>query len=348
MRAIVITAQGPDVPANLRLITDAPEPMPPPPGHAQVKTLASALNHLDLWVGKGVPGLKLTYPRVSGSDACGQVVRVGEGVDPAWVGRRVILDAAVVVPEPRRPDDGPAPHVPDFELLGEHHDGTHRECFNAPVANLQPIAPDAPPADAAAFGLVHLTAYSMMIGKGDLRAGQWVLITGIGGGVAGAALGIARWRGARTIVTSRAQAKLDAARALGADHGVLDTGEDWSKEVRRITGGRGVDMAVDSSGKATHLRCIKSLSRGGTYVTPGCTSGPDATTDLARIFWNQLRIIGSTMGTPDEFAQVAALYRAGALRPVVDRVFAPGEAQAAWSRLAAGEQMGKIVIDWSR
>jgi NADPH:quinone reductase-like Zn-dependent oxidoreductase len=348
MRAIVITAPGPDVPANLRLVHDAPEPPPPPPGHAQVRTLASALNHLDLWVGRGVPGLSLTYPRVSGSDACGQVVGVGEGVDPAWIGRRVILDAAIVVPEPRRPDDGPAPGVPAYELIGEHHDGTHREHFNAPIANLQPVGPDAPPTDAAAFGLVHLTAYSMMIGKGDLRAGQWVLITGIGGGVAGAALGIARWRGARTIVTSRSASKLDAARALGADHTLLDSGEDWSKEVRRITGGRGVDMAVDSTGKATHLRCVKALARGGVYVTPGCTSGPDATTDLARIFWHQLRIIGSTMGTPDEFAQVAALYRAGALRPVVDRVYAPGEARAAWSRLAAGEQMGKIVLDWTR
>src|SRR5262249_27783074 len=155
--------------------------------------------------------------------------------------------------------------------------------------------------------------------------GQSVLITGIGGGVALAAMAIALHMGCPVIVTSRHQWKLDRARELGAIATVLDQAQDWSKEVRAWSGGGGagggVDLAVDSSGKATHMKCLKSLARGGAYVTPGCTSGPDATTDLARIFWNQLRILGSTMGTNTEFAEVAALYRAGKLKPVIDKTF---------------------------
>jgi len=139
---------------------------------------------------------------------------------------------------------------------------------------------------------------------------------------------------------------LDKAKELGADFVVLDKGQDWSKEVRGWTAKRGVDMAVDSSGKATHLNCIKALARGGAYVTPGCTSGPDAVTDLARIFWNQLRLLGSTMGSNEEFQEVGALFRAGKLRGVVDRVFAASDAVAAYQRLEAGEQFGKVVLRW--
>jgi NADPH:quinone reductase-like Zn-dependent oxidoreductase len=186
----------------------------------------------------------------------------------------------------------------------------------------------------------------MMVTKGGLRPGQTVLITGIGGGVATSALAIARHLGCPVAVTSRHQWKLDRARELGASSLFLDSGQDWSKDVRAWTGKRGVDMAVDSSGKATHLSCIKSLARGGAYVTPGCTSGPDAVTDLARIFWNQLRILGSTMGSNAEFGEVAALLRAGALSPVVDRVYPAREARQAYARLESAEQFGKIVLTW--
>jgi NADPH2:quinone reductase len=160
------------------------------------------------------------------------------------------------------------------------------------------------------------------------------------------ALAIARHFGCETIVTSRHQSKLDRARALGADHTVLDAGADWSREVRQITGRRGVDLCVDSIGKSIHGSCIKSLARGGTYATPGCTSGPDATTDLARIFWNQLRILGSTMGSNDEFASLAAMLNAGKLAPVVDKVFPADKGPQAYAHLAASQQMGKVVIDW--
>jgi NADPH:quinone reductase-like Zn-dependent oxidoreductase len=205
---------------------------------------------------------------------------------------------------------------------------------------------DADPVMAAAFGLCALTAWSIMVTKGRLASGQSILITGIGGGVATSALAIARQRGCPVAVTSRHVWKLEKAKALGADLCVLDQGQDWSKEVRAWTNKRGVDMAVDSSGRATHLNCIKSLARGGAYVTPGCTSGPDATTDLARIFWNQLRLLGSTMGSNAEFREVVSLFRAGTLSPVVDKVFAPEEFKDAYGRLEGGEQFGKIVMRW--
>ncbi len=347
MRAIVVQQRGTPVAPNIKFVEDWPEPKSPAAGQVLIRTLATAFNQMDLWVGRGVPGLELDYPRVSGCDACGFVEAVGDGVDKNWLGKRVIVNAAVVIPQPVRAGDPPASTLaPIYELIGEHHNGMLCERFLAPAANLAEVSDEADPADAAAFGLCALTAYSMMVTKADLKAGQSVLITGIGGGVATSALSIARHLGCRTIVTSRHQWKLDRAKKLGADAGVLDSGQDWSKEVRSLTGKRGVDMAVDSSGKATHLNCIKSLARGGTYVTPGATSGPDATTDLARIFWNQLRLLGSTMGTNDEFREVAALFSAGKIAPVVDHVFEAKDAVKAYERLEAAEQFGKIVVKW--
>lgn len=347
MRAILIQKQGAPVAPNIGTSSSWAEPSAPAPGQALVRTEASALNHMDLWVGMGIPGIDMTYPRISGCDACGRVEAVGTGVDPAWVGRRVIVNAAYDVARPVRPGDPPATsYIPDMQLIGEHINGMHCERFLAPASNLAEVGESVDPAEAAAFGLTFLTAWSMMFTKGRLRPGQSVLITGIGGGVALAALSIAKWLACPVVVTSRHQWKLDKAKAMGADHGVLDTGEDWSKEVRKWSNGRGVDMACDSTGKPTHLPSIKSLARGGAYVTPGNTGGPQATTDLARIFWNQLRVLGSTMGTNDELRELAALFRAGKLRATVDSVHKWQDAQKAWQRLEAAEQFGKVVIDW--
>ncbi|MFM1823841.1 MAG: hypothetical protein RI967_2107 [Planctomycetota bacterium] len=344
MRAIVIERQGSPVLPHVRLVEDHPDPVANA-GEAVVRTEAAALNHLDLWVGRGLPGIDIRYPAISGSDGAGVVESVGAGVDPAWVGRRVLLNAAVPKPDPAHPDLRPAPS--DIFMIGEHGAGCLAERFAAPVANLLPIG-DADPVEAAAFGLTHLTAWRMMVTQAGLRAGMSVLVTGIGGGVALAALAIARHFGCEVLVTSRHAAKLERAKALGAAHGILDEGQDWSKEVRRLTGRRGVDLCVDSVGKAIHGPCIRSLARGGTFATCGATTGPDATTDLTRIFWNQLRLVGSTMGDMREFREVVALFRSGAIRPVVDRVFAPAEGRDAFARLEAGEQFGKLVVDWRR
>lgn len=362
MRAVVIEKQGAPVAPNVKAVSDWPdltsgpgadltESGAPKPGEALLRVKASALNHMDLWVGMGLPGVDRPFPRITGCDVCAVVERVGDGVDPAWVGKRVMLNAKHEIVRPRRFDDPPgAALLPDYELIGEHTHGAHRERFCAPVANLA-WAGERGAEEAAAFGLGALTAWSAMVTKGGLRPGQSVLITGIGGGVATAALAIAKWMGCPTCVTSRRQEKLDKARTLGATWTILDTGSkdkpaDWSKDARAFTNKRGFDMAVDSTGKATHLNCIKSLARGGAYVTFGATTGADATTDLSRIFWNQIRVIGSTMGSNEDFQQVAALFRAGALSPVLDKVFAWSDARQAWDRLEKAEQFGKIVLRW--
>lgn len=342
MRAIVITKQGSPVAPNVKMVSDWPEPQPKA-GEAVVRAEASALNHLDLWIGQGLPGLNLTYPRIGGSDGAGIVESVGDGVDRAWIGRRVLLNAAVPQPQPPHPDQMPA--NPEIIMIGEHVNGTLAAKFSAPVANLLEIG-ETDPVEAAAFGLTFLTGWRMLVSRARLRAGQTILITGIGGGVATACLAIARHFSCVTIVTSRHQSKLDRAKKIGADHVILDSGSDWSKDVRSLTGKRGVDVVADSVGKAVHMACIKSLARGGTLVTCGNTSGADAVTDLARIFWNQLSILGSTMGDMQEYREVVSLLRRGALKPVIDQVFAPADAAKAYARLEGAEQFGKIVIKW--
>ncbi|NNM24644.1 MAG: zinc-binding dehydrogenase, partial [Phycisphaerales bacterium] len=341
MRAAVLTTQGQPVAANVELREW--HDVEPGPGEVRVRTEASALNHLDLWVGRGVPGADLEFPRISGSDGCGIVDAVGEEVDAAWEGQRVVLNAAVMADAPPRPGVTPTSGVP--AVIGEHSHGTMAARFLAPVRNVLAIG-DADPVAAAAFALSHLTAWRMLVTRARLRAGQSVLIPGIGGGVALALLGIARHFGCHIIVTSRSPEKLARAQELGAHAGVLDAGEDFSREVRRLTGRRGVDVCADSVGKAIHGSCLRALARGGTFVTCGCTTGPDATTDLARIFWNQLSVLGSTMGDMAEFRAVTSLFSSGALSPVIDSCHTPDAAPAAYARLESGEHFGKVVIDW--
>ncbi len=342
MRAITVIESGAPVTPNVRVLENIAVPEPGR-GEVRIKTEAAALNHLDLWVGQGIPGVDRPYPRTTGSDGVGLVEVVGEGVDSEWIGKRVMLNAAIAAPQEGTPGRAPAGEL--FHLIGEQVPGCLAEFFVAPASNLLAVG-DVDPIEAAAFGLTHLTAWRMLVTKANVGPGQSVLIPGIGGGVALASLAIARHLGASSIVTSRSQAKLDRAVKLGADHAILDTGEDFSREVRRITAGRGVDVCAESVGAAIHVACIKSLARGGTLVTCGCTSGAAAATDLARIFWNQLSIQGSTMGSMPEFRAVSALFVAGALRPVIDSVHSPEDAAVAYGRLEAGEQFGKVVVDW--
>ncbi len=342
MNAAVITKEGTPVSDNVQLVDDWND-LSPNAGEVVIKTETSALNHLDLWVGVGMPGLNLTYPRISGSDGCGIVSAIGQDVDEAWLGKRVLLNAAVRQPESILPDASPVPE--DIRMIGEHDHGTNAEYFLAPVQNVLAVG-DADPVEAAAFGLAHLTAWRMLLTRAKLQAGQTVLITGIGGGAALAAFNICKHFGCKTIVTSRHQWKLDKALALGADEIVLDKGEDWSREVRGLTNKRGVDICVDSVGGNLHFPIIKSLARGGTLVTCGCTAGATPKTDLARIFWNQLSIVGSTMGNMDEFRSVLSLFQNG-MRSVVDSVHDAVDAQTAFARLESGEQFGKVVLRWA-
>ena len=343
MKAVVIAKQGTPVSPNVQVVDDWPDPTAAS-SEVLVKTEASALNHLDLWIGRGLPGLDFEYPRITGSDGCGTIEAVGAGVDESWIGKRIALNAAV--PQPDAPLPGVDASSGDIRMIGEHDPGTMAEKFVAPVANVACVG-DVEATDAAAYALTHLTAWRMLMTRAGLRCGQSVLITGIGGGVALACLNIAKHLGCKTIVTSRHQSKLDQAANLGADHGILDTGEDWSREVRQITSKQGADICADSIGKAVHLSCIKSLARGGVFVTCGCTTGPDATTDLARMFWNQCSIMGSTMGDMDEFRQAISLLNSGAIKPVVDSVHDANDAAKAYERLESGDHFGKVVIRWN-
>ncbi|MFZ4642947.1 MAG: zinc-binding dehydrogenase [Phycisphaerales bacterium] len=343
MKAIVVQQRGNPVSPNVALVTDRPKPQPQS-GEVLVRTEASALNSLDLWVGRGLPGLDTQYPFSSGSDGAGRVEEVGAGVDRAWIGRRILLNAAVIQDAPAHPDRFASGE--DIRMIGEHSPGTMGEFFCAPAKNVLDIG-DTDPIQAAAFGLTHLTAWRMLMSRAQLRAGMTILVTGIGGGVAVALLNIAKHFGCTVIVTSRHQWKLDRARELGAVHGILDDGSDWSKTVRTLTGKRGVDIVADSIGKAVHSQCVRSLVRGGVFVTCGATTGGDATTDLARMFWNQLTFMGSTMGDMDEFRAVTTFLRSGEMLPIVDSIQKPHFAKKAYERLESGEQFGKILIDWA-
>ena len=337
MKAAVITCEGAPVANNVKFVDDW-EDISAELNCVVVKTEASALNHLDLWVGEGMPGLGLEYPRISGSDGCGIVSEIGDGVDSSWLGKRVLLNAAVTKEET-------VCHAEqEIRMIGEHDNGTNAEYFSAPVSNIIDVG-DVDPVAAASFGLTHLTAWRMLTTCANLKEKQTVLITGIGGGVALAALNICKHFACRTIVTSRHQWKLDRALELGSDDAVLDEGEDWSRTIRSLTDKQGVDVCIDSVGGSLHLPIIKSLARGGTLVTCGCTAGSSPNTDLTRIFWNQLSVMGSTMGTMDEFSAVTQLLQDG-MKAVIDSVHKAMDVQQAFARLESSDQFGKVVLRW--
>ncbi|MCH2142553.1 MAG: zinc-binding dehydrogenase [Phycisphaerales bacterium] len=343
MKALVVNKKGDPVAPNVT-VTDLPTPEPGP-GEVRIATEASALNHLDLWTARGLPGVETLWPHIGGSDCCGRVNAVGDGVDEAWVGCRVVLNAALELNDPPNPSSAPAGR--NIWMIGEHGPGAHAEMLCAPATNVLAIPEHISAVDAAAYGLTHLTAWRMLHSRAQLRQGETVLITGIGGGVALACLNIAKWSGCRVIVTSRHQWKLDRATALGADEAVLDQGESWSRTVRSMTSKRGVDVCADSVGQAVHHSCIGSLARGGRFVTCGCTTGAAPQTDLARIFWNQLSVLGSTMGDMNEFRQSTALLTSGQITPVIDQAIPANDGAKAYARLEAGEQFGKIVLTWT-
>ena len=251
MKAVAVACEGVPVSDNVKVVDNWDDPAPHDLG-VVVKTEASALNHLDLWVGRGMPGLNLEYPRISGSDGCGIVTSVGKNVDETWLGKRVLLNAAVRQVE--QSPDGATSTGLDIRMIGEHDQGTNAAYFSAPISNVLEVG-DVDPVEAAAFGLSHLTAWRMLVTRAGLQAGQSVLLTGIGGGTALAAFNICRHFNCHIIVTSRHQWKLDRAIELGADASILDTGEDWSRTVRDLTQKRGVDLWRTSSCSDHQISC---------------------------------------------------------------------------------------------
>jgi len=293
---------------------DAPDPVPRP-GEVLVELRAASLNHLDLWIRKGLPSVP--KPRILGADGAGLVD-----------GRRVVINPDIE-------------HGERISVVGEHMDGTHAELIAVPEQNVYPIPDEMSFEEAAAFPLVFETAYRMLATKAAVREGEWVLVWGIGGGLGGAANVIARALGARTIVTSSSDEKLER---TDADVKVNHASQDVVEAVKAATDGRGADVVVESVGEATWERSLQAARTGGRITVCGATTGPNPRAALHRIWWKQLTIYGSTMGTKTDFEGAYELVTSGRAKAVVDAVFPLSEARAAHERLEAGDQLGKIVL----
>ncbi|MFL5596990.1 MAG: zinc-binding dehydrogenase [Gemmatimonadaceae bacterium] len=345
MRGLTISAHGGLDQIEYR--TDLPKPEPRR-GEIRVRVKAGALNHLDLFVVAGLPGQAVTEPRILGADATGIVDAIGDlsGIsdNQLKVGDSVIINPGLSDHTCEYCQAGEHSLCVNFKLLGEHVPGTIAEYIVVPAQNARSIPRDKPIEQAAAFTLSTLTAWRMIITRARVRKSDNVLIWGIGGGVALAALEIVRMIGATTWVTSHSDEKLALARGLGAENVLNYTNTDVGKEIRARTGKRGVDVVFDTVGEASWSQSLGALGRRGRLVTCGATSGPIVQMDVRRLFWNQWDIMGSTMGNDAEFDAVTNEYRAGRLTPLVDSVFDISQGRQAFERLQSGQQFGKIVV----
>ena len=326
MRAVRIHDDGgPEV----LVLEEAPDPVAGP-GEVLVRLHASALNHLDVWIRKCLPSVP--KPRILGADGAGVVEALGEGVGGFKPGERVVLNPGIEAGGGR------------IHVIGEHGDGTNAELIAVPATNVHPIPDELSFEEAAAFPLVFETAYRMLVTRAGLREGEWVLTWGIGGGVSTATLAIGKALGAKVIVTSSSEAKLERARELGADATVNHATGDVKAAVQEATGGRGADIVVETVGEATWATSLQVAAPGARITVCGATSGPNPPAALHRVWWKQLSILGSTMGTGEDFAGAYELVTSGRAHPVVDTVLPLEEIRAAHERLEAGEQLGKIVL----
>lgn len=343
MRALTISQHGGLDRVEYR--TDLPIPEPAA-GELRVRVRAAALNHLDIWVVGGLPGVTIRPPWIMGADATGVIDKLGPGVSAAVprVGTSVVINPGVSDRTCEFCRRGEHSMCVTFGLLGEHFPGTFAEYVIVPAANVRAIPSDIPIDAAAGFTLATLTAWRMLVTRAKLQPGETVLIWGIGGGVAIAALQVAKLRGATVWVTSSSDAKLARAVALGADATFNHAKQDVAAEVRARTGKRGVDVVVDDVGPATWKQSLAALARGGRLVTCGGTTGPIVETDLRKLFWNQWTVLGSTMGNDAEFDAIVGELRRGKLLPPVDSSFPLEDGRAALERLQEGEQFGKVVL----
>jgi len=313
--------------------------MPTPrPGRGEilVQLKAAALNHRDVWIRMGMQ-MADRLPLIPGSDGAGLVAEVGQGTDHLKVGEAVVIN-----PSLNWGDREDRPSL-SFKILGGPDPGTYAEYVVVPVENVFPKPSPLSFDEAAAVPLASLTAWRAVITRGQVRPGERVVVLGIGGGVATFALQIARATGAMVIVTSSSEAKLERARTLGADLAINYTSEDWEKIILERTGG-GADVIIDSVGKETWAKALRALRPGGRLITFGATTGRATEVDIRQVFWNQISILGTTMGSPREFSAMLQLYEAGRLKPIVDSSFPLREASAAHRRMDAGQQFGKIVL----
>jgi NADPH:quinone reductase-like Zn-dependent oxidoreductase len=340
MKALVFNEFG--GPDTLR-VQDVPDPVI---GAEEilVRVRACALNHLDIFVREGIPALKTPLPFWTGCDIAGDVAEVGAAVKTVKVGDRVAVNPNLTCGRCEFCIQGEDSLCLQYGILGEHVPGGLAELVKVRGDNVLPLPSHVSYEDAASFILTNMTAWRMVVTQGRVRAGQDVLILGVGGGVSSTAVQIAKLCGARVIVTSSSDAKLDRARQLGADLGINYAKDDWTKVVREKTGRRGVDVVIENVGAQTWKQSLRSLAKGGRLITCGATTGPIGETDIRIVFWNQLHIIGSTMANRKEFHDVMRLFFDGRLRAIVDEVVPLKEGAAAQQRLAEGKQFGKIVL----
>lgn len=308
----------------------------PGAGEVQVRLHAAALNRRDVWIRLGrYAGIKL--PTILGSDGAGVVRAVGTGVSSDWVGKAVVINPSLNF------GGNQDAQGDDYRILGMPDDGTYAESIVVPVGNVVEKPAHLDFAQAAALPLAGLTAYRALCVRGQLRPGQTVLIPGIGSGVSTMALMFAVHLGARVIVTSGSLDKLEEAKKLGASFGVSYRDADWDEQVSRFLGGALVDVVVDGAGADAWSKSLNLLRPGGRIVSYGATAGL-AQIDLRKVFWKQLNILGSTMGSERDFAEMIALIRSGKLRPAVDQVIPLAEAARAHERMEHSQHMGKIVL----
>ncbi len=329
MKAVRIHEDGgPEV----LVLEDVPDPEAGA-GEVLVELRAAALNHLDVWIRRGLPSVP--KPRILGADGAGVVAALGAGVAGFEIGERVVINPGI-------------PHDGRITVIGEHTDGTYCELKAIPASQLHALAGSLSFEEGAAFPLVFETAHRMLVTKAGVREGENVLIWGIGGGVALASLEICRAFGARTIVTSSSAEKLELAAAAGADVLVDHSVDDVVEVVREATGGRGVDIVVETVGEATWERSLAAAANEGRIVVCGATSGHSPPARLYRLWWKQLTVYGSTMGLPSDFEAAYELIRNGGSRVHIDSVYPLREAQAAHERLESGSQFGKVVLSISK
>jgi NADPH:quinone reductase-like Zn-dependent oxidoreductase len=327
---------------------DIPDPQVGP-GEVVLEVRAAALNHLDIWVRKGRPGAKVVAPHVLGSDAAGVVAEVGAGVKNFAKGDEVLINPGVSCGVCEWCLRGQQSECPSFGILGLSRPGTFAERVAVSAVNVLPKPEHLDFHEAAALPLAHLTAWRMLMSRARLLPGETVLIHGIGGGVALAGLQIAKLAGAEVIVTSSSDEKLARAKELGADHGInYKSVENVAQTVREMTSGRGVDIAFDAVGAATWPINFQAVRKAGRIVHCGITTGPAVEASVQALYWNQLTVMGSTMGSHEDFRQMIRAVKTANLKPVVDSVEPLERSKEAICRMEAGEQFGKIVLEVSR
>ena len=340
MQVVRIHAHG--GPEVLR-VEDLPEPKPAA-GEVLVRVLAVSVNHLDLFVRAGMPGVKLPLPLIPGCDGTGEILALGEGVSGLAVGTRVVIEPGVSSGQSKHDLAGNDQLSDDYQIRGEHFDGLDRELVCLPARYVFALPDKLDPVLAAAAPLVYLTAWGMLITRAKLAAGETVLVLGGTSGVGMASIQIAKDLGARVLATAGTEAKRKAALELGADAVVDHSKEGWEREVKGLTGGRGVDVVVEHVGPATWEGSMRSLARNGRLVTCGGTTGPKVSLTLPAVFIKNLSVLGSTMGPRTALPMIFARIRSGAFKPVVDRVLPLSQISAAHAALEARQVSGKIVL----